>query len=549
MNRDTAVPDGAGRAGGRGRRRLTTAGVAAVVIAAGAITATRLTSGSGSRGAASQEATATATVQRTDLAETTPVNGTVGFASPHTIVQPAGISSQAATQAQQAAAQAQGNLTADLKALADTNASDDHTVTQAQQALSTAQAGLAVDAAQLRSDQATLDAAQHKQANDCPGGGSSGSGQAGGSTRCGTDSAQGNTDQLKVTSDQQKATADQAVVQNDQGQVTSAQQIQAQGRDQGQAKVAADQLALDNARSALATAQEAATTYDQTSKYTALPTVGEVVHPGQSLWSVDGQVVPMLPGVLTPWRAFHAGMSAGSDVAALDQALIGLGDGHGLTVSDTFTDATSASIDRLQGSLGLPQTGSLTLGSVVFEPTAVRVTAVHPLVGNSVVGDQPVLDVTSTTPLVNVALPVDQTYRVKVGDPVSVYLPDGTIGEGTITAVGTVATNTTPSNSGSSNTSATVNVTVSLTHASPAGSLDQAPVTVNIINKAAHQVLAVPTTALLALAGGGYAVEVVEPDATHQLVGVTTGIFDDQAGMVQVSGSGLVAGQQVVAAA
>ena len=84
--------------------------------------------------------------------------------------------------------------------------------------------------------------------------------------------------------------------------------------------------------------------------------------------------------------------------------------------------------------------------------------------------------------------------------------------------------------------------------ASAAGSLDQAPVTVNITNNSAHQVLAVPTTALLSLAGGGYAVEVVHADGTHQLVAVTTGIFDDQSGLVQVDGAGLAAGQRVVVA-
>jgi multidrug efflux pump subunit AcrA (membrane-fusion protein) len=358
-----------------------------------------------------------------------------------------------------------------------------------------------------------------------------------------------NTDEQKIISDEQKVTADQTAAQNDQGQVTLAQQKQAQGNDQGQAKVAADQLALNNAQSALTAAEAASAAYDPTSKYTALPAAGEVIHPGQSLWSVDGQLVPLLPGTLIPWRAFNAGMSDGSDVATLDHALIDLGDGGGLTVSDTFSDATAAAIDRLQGSLDLPQTGSLALGSVVFEPNAVRVTNVHPLVGDSVDGGQPVLDVTSTTPVVNVALPVDQTYLVKVGDPVSVNLPDGTIGDGVITSVGTVATNTTPPNSGSNNTSATVNVTVSLTKASAAGSLDQAPVTVNITNNSAQQVLAVPTTALLAIAGGGYAVEVVETDGAHRLDVVTTGIFDDQSGMVQVSGLGLSAGQQVVAAA
>jgi hypothetical protein len=133
---------------------------------------------------------------------------------------------------------------------------------------------------------------------------------------------------------------------------------------------------------------------------------------------------------------------------------------------------------------------------------------------------------------------------------VTVTLPDNSTGDGTITAVGSVATAST--NSGASNgnnqPSATVNVTVALSHASPAGSLDQAPVTVNITNQSVQQTLAVPTTALLALAGGGYAVEVVDPDGVHHLVGVTTGLFDDQAGLVQVSGSGLDVGQKVVVA-
>jgi len=61
-----------------------------------------------------------------------------------------------------------------------------------------------------------------------------------------------------------------------------------------------------------------------------------------------------------------------------------------------------------------------------------------------------------------------------------------------------------------------------------------------------HNVLAVPVTALLALAGGGYAVEVVTTDGTHQLVSVAAGLFDDAAGLVQVTGSGLAAGLHVV---
>ena len=58
--------------------------------------------------------------------------------------------------------------------------------------------------------------------------------------------------------------------------------------------------------------------------------------------------------------------------------------------------------------------------------------------------------------------------------------------------------------------------------------------------------LVVPVNTLLALAGGGYAVEVVNTAGVHRLVPVTLGLFDDAEGLVQVSGSGVRAGQRVV---
>jgi hypothetical protein len=51
---------------------------------------------------------------------------------------------------------------------------------------------------------------------------------------------------------------------------------------------------------------------------------------------------------------------------------------------------------------------------------------------------------------------------------------------------------------------------------------------------------------LVALAGGGYAVEVVSRNDTRHLVTVSLGIFDDAAGLVQVSSPGLAAGQRIV---
>ena len=553
---------------GRSRRRVIIAVVALVVVAATGVTVSRLTSRSGSQLPASHTATTTVAVQRTNLAETTPVNGTVGFVgpvpggpSPQSIVQPAGTAPSALNQDQQSVTSAQQALAADQQAAADANTADAQSVAEAQQSLSTAQATLSADTTTLQNDQATLTADEEKEASDCRGsgaagsgssgsGGASGSSGSGSSTACSADETQVASDHKTVTADQQKITSDQAVVSTAQGQVSSAQQKAVQASHQDQAKLAADQLNLAKVLSAAADAQTSQTAYDQTSRYTALPAVGQVIQPGQALWSIDGQPVALIPGALIPWRAFTAGMSPGPDVAALEQALIALGDGAGLSVSSDFTDPTAVAIDRLQATLGEPQTGTLPLGSVIFEPTALRVTTVHPQSGGPVSAGAPVLDVTSTTPIVSVALPVDQSSLVKVGDPVSVKLPDDTTTRGTISAVGTVATNATPSSgSSSSSPSATINVTVTMAHAPGAASLDQAPVTVDITNATADHVLAVPTTALLALAGGGDAVEVVDPNGSHRLVGVTTGIFDSQSGRVEVSGSGLSAGQKVVAAA
>lgn len=85
-------------------------------------------------------------------------------------------------------------------------------------------------------------------------------------------------------------------------------------------------------------------------------------------------------------------------------------------------------------------------------------------------------------------------------------------------------------------------ITVLLSRPGAAGNLDQAPVNVSIVTARARGVLAVPVNALVALAGGGYAVQVVRGPA-RSLVAVRTGLFTDT--LVQVSGAGLAAGMNV----
>jgi hypothetical protein len=78
------------------------------------------------------------------------------------------------------------------------------------------------------------------------------------------------------------------------------------------------------------------------------------------------------------------------------------------------------------------------------------------------------------------------------------------------------------------------------------GSANGEAVQVALTVQSVRHVLAVPIAALVALAGGGYGLEVVGPAGRHRLVGVHTGVF--AGGDVQVSGAGLTPGTRVVVA-
>jgi peptidoglycan hydrolase-like protein with peptidoglycan-binding domain len=237
-------------------------------------------------------------------------------------------------------------------------------------------------------------------------------------------------------------------------------------------------------------------------------------------------------------------MSPGRDVVELNANLRALGYGPGLR-GDAFTAGTGSAIRRFQRAHGMAETGALLLGAVVFEPAPIRVTSVTPKTG-SVVQAGAVLDVTSTRRQVDIELDASQQSNVAVGDPVVITLPDNTTTPGRVSFVGTVATAPADSQGDASDESPTVEVRVTPTRPRETGRLDQAPVSVAITTATVDRALVVPVNALLALAGGGYAVEEVARDGTHHLVPVELGLFDDSQGLVQVNGAGLAPGQRVV---
>ena len=299
--------------------------------------------------------------------------------------------------------------------------------------------------------------------------------------------------------------------------------------------------------------------------YTRLPALGQVIRQGHVLYRVNDRPVVLLYGSTPAYRTLSSGAS-GPDVDELNADLVALGyaaSGQLHPRSAFFGPATTTALMKLQAAVGASRTGTLTLGQAVFEPTAVRVTSVSAQPGGSAQTGGTMLQGTSTTREVQVALSASQQTSVAVGDKVSITLPDNRIAPGVVSSVGAVATcpssgaggpgsssgapgTDTCSSNGSGSSTPTVTVGVTPSHLAATGTWDQAPVQVGITTASVPNAVVVPVTALLALSGGGYAVEVVGAGARNDLVPVSLGLFDDPEGLVQVTSSQLAAGQNVV---
>jgi hypothetical protein len=293
-----------------------------------------------------------------------------------------------------------------------------------------------------------------------------------------------------------------------------------------------------------------------TGTYTGLLAPGSIVRPGQVLFRVDDEPVVLMNGVVPAWRAFAPGMTDGPDVEELESDLIALGDADGLLSAPSahYGSAAVAAVERWQAALGDPATGVVPLGAIALLPAAVRIDSTTVSPGQPAnPGDTP-YDVTTTTRAVSVPLtPSDPA--VAIGQTVSIILPSEATTPGVVSAEGPPAPGTAGSSSSSSSssqssssssTSSSTVLTVTPDHPAATGTADGEAVQVSLTVQSVQHVLAVPVSALLALAGGGYGLEVVPPSGRHHLVGVHTGVF--AGGEVEVSGASLAPGTRVVVA-
>ncbi len=142
------------------------------------------------------------------------------------------------------------------------------------------------------------------------------------------------------------------------------------------------------------------------------------------------------------------------------------------------------------------------------------------------------IETTGAEQVVQIDVDVDQVGRFTIGDALTIELPDDSTVTGTVAAIEPAAT------AGDGGTTVPVDLTVDEVIDLPDGT----PVTVLVGVVSAKGVLAVPVEAIVALAEGGFAVEVVDGATTHY-VRVTLGAFAD--GMVEIDGD-VAEGQNVV---
>lgn len=301
-----------------------------------------------------------------------------------------------------------------------------------------------------------------------------------------------------------------------------------------------------------------------TGTVTWLPEQGSTVGRGDELLRVDDRPVILMYGSLPMYRSLgltpqeqepedeqeddHEAPEGtvtpqasselwGMDVMQFETNLAALGY-TGFTVDERFTTGTAAAVGRWQKSLGLPETGTVGVGDVIYSAGKVRIGSAGARLGSAVGENTLTYTGTARKVIVN-ASAADASWAVR-GSAVTVALPDGTSVKGRVRSVGTQATTSEESVSeGGSGQAATIPVTVTIEDQKSVGRLESGPVTVEYVGAERKDVLAVPVAALVALAEGGHGLET----ADGRFVAVRTGLFAD--GEVEVSGPAVREGMKV----
>lgn len=270
---------------------------------------------------------------------------------------------------------------------------------------------------------------------------------------------------------------------------------------------------------------------------TTMPLAGDVVRRGRSIYRVDNTPIVLMYGEVAAYRALGPG-DTGVDVKQLEENLRALGFG-GFTVDSTYTSNTAVAVKRWQKALGLPQTGRVEQGRVVYAAGPIRIDAATAGVNQSTGNGEEVLRYTGTARQVVARLEISRQRLARRGVAVQLKMPDGRTVAG---RVGRVYTVVEQADDPGSDPQTFIEAVIALTDQSATAGLEAATITVVFTAAERRNVLTVPIAALVALADGGYGVEVVDGSTTHY-VRVATGLFANA--RVEITGDGLHVGTKV----
>jgi hypothetical protein len=306
-----------------------------------------------------------------------------------------------------------------------------------------------------------------------------------------------------------------------------------------------DLVLADSYDGALGFGESSAITANRAGVVTTISAMGSTVSVGQPIYTIDLQPTVLLRGAVPAFRTLDQNSEAGADIAQLEQALVDLGLGAGLTVDEDFTAATAAAVEKWEAALGrFDPDGTVALGDVIFTLGDLRVAEISAAVGTQVRADSTVLLASPTAKVVTMTVNADTANKLEAGTAVQLELPGKLDTTGKVTNIGP---ETTPApTQGGGGSASTVTITISLDDPAVADAFDSGSVKVSVEQSRVKDATTVPVTALLALAEGGYAVQVADGSQPngYRLVAVKIGTYSGD--RVQVTGAGVEPGVKVV---
>lgn len=273
-----------------------------------------------------------------------------------------------------------------------------------------------------------------------------------------------------------------------------------------------------------------------------LPEVDDVPSFDAPVFLIDDEPVFLMQGDLPQYRDFKPSMKDGPDVLQLEESLSKMTfiDNSNITVDEDYTSATQDAMDRLYEHYGYEAPDDFPIGTILFVPEPFRVDELDVdrgqlFNGGAVFG--------ATSPNYKVVVNVDskRLQYFTEGVEATVELPSGEKVLGVVKG-GTREVQGSFNSANSNESDVTIEVEIELKESVDDQYPEGAPVAVSVTKDEFKDVTVVPVNALVAVAGGGFAVDVWN-GSSGDLVAVEIGADVD--GLVAITGE-IEAGQQVV---